>query len=67
MAASQDLLVNSEWKGASLDDLVRSQLAYFTDLFGRRIAIEGSPLTINAPAAETLGLAFHELATNAGK
>ncbi len=67
LAASQDLLVKNGWKGAHLDELVRSQLAHFADLIGSRIELEGPPLLITASAAQTIGMALHELATNAGK
>jgi len=67
LAASQDLLVDSEWRGVALDELVRSQLAPFEPLIGRRIAMRGPPLRIAAAAAQTLGMAVHELVTNASK
>ena len=67
LAASQDLLVNSNWRGASLTDLVRVQLAHFKDLVGGRIELRGEPIQLSAPAAQTIGMALHELATNAGK
>jgi two-component sensor histidine kinase len=46
---------------------VRAQLAHFADLVGPRIAVEGPRLRLNAAAAQAIGLALHELATNAGK
>ena len=67
LAASQDLLVKNEWKGASLHELVSSQLAHFSDLIGTRIELRGPPLVISANAAQPIGIALHELATNAGK
>lgn len=67
LAASQDLLVRNEWIGADLDELIRSQLEHFKDLIGTRIELSGPPLLVNASAAQTLGMALHELATNAGK
>jgi PAS domain S-box-containing protein len=66
LAANQDLLVRSDWKGADLADLVRAQLAHLAD-FESRIAVHGPKLRLNSAAAQTLGLALHELATNAGK
>jgi two-component sensor histidine kinase len=67
LAANQDLLVRNEWQGVDVEDLVRAQLAHFADLVGSRITVHGSPLRLNAAAAQAIGLALHELATNAGK
>jgi PAS domain S-box-containing protein len=67
LAASQDVLVKSEWQGANLEVLVRSQLAHFEGLIGTRIKLQGPPLFVTASAAQALGMALHELATNAGK
>jgi PAS domain S-box-containing protein len=67
LAAGQDLLIKNAWKGVALDELVRSQLAPFEDLIGTRIHIQGSYLFVSASAAQTIGMALHELATNAGK
>lgn len=67
LAANQDLLVRNEWRGVDLEDLVRAQLAHFADLVGARITVEGEKLRLNAAAAQAIGLALHELATNAGK
>ncbi len=51
----------------ALGELVRSQLAHFKDLIGTRIKLKGSRVLISASAAQTIGMALHELATNAGK
>jgi two-component sensor histidine kinase len=67
LAANQDLLVRNEWQGVDVKDLVRAQLAHFADLVGSRIAVDGPRLRLNAAAAQAIGLALHELATNAGK
>jgi len=67
LAANQDLLVRNEWQGIDVEDLVRAQLAHFADLVGSRITVHGSPVRLNAAAAQAIGLALHELATNAGK
>jgi PAS domain S-box-containing protein len=67
LAASQDLLVKSQWSGVQLHDLVRSQLAHFEDLYGGRIAVIGPPLLVCVSAAQPIGMTLHELATNAGK
>jgi PAS domain S-box-containing protein len=67
LAASQDELIKNDWRGAKLDELVRSQLAHFQDLIGTRIKLQGPPLFVAASAAQALGMTLHELATNAGK
>jgi PAS domain S-box-containing protein len=67
LAACQDLLVKNAWQGTDLNELVRSQLGPFEDLIGTRIAIQGQVLFVSAHAAQTIGMALHELATNAGK
>jgi two-component sensor histidine kinase len=67
LAASYDLLVSESWDGVAIESLARAQLAHFDDLVGRRIHFDGPPLTVRAEAAQALGMAFHELATNAGK
>ncbi len=67
LAASQDLLVKSQWQGISIEELVKSQLAHFRDILGGRIELKGPPVRIAAPAAQSIGMALHELATNAGK
>jgi len=67
LAANQDLLVRNEWQGVDVADLVRAQLAHLADLMGSRITVHGSPVRLNATAAQAIGLALHELATNASK
>ena len=67
LSASQDLLTRNEWRGADLGELVRSQLSHFRDLIGTRIEVLGTPLVVCARAAQAIGMALHELATNAGK
>jgi PAS domain S-box-containing protein len=67
LSANQDLLVRNEWKGVEIEDLVRAQLAHFAGLIGSRVAMQGPKLRLNPASAQAVGLALHELATNAGK
>jgi PAS domain S-box-containing protein len=67
LAASHDLLVGNRWKGVALMDLARSQLAHFKDALGSRVRLKGPAVELNASAAQTIGMAIHELATNAAK
>ena len=66
LAASHDLLVHAKWQGASLSDLVRRQLAPFADV-GPRLDVAGPEVVVKSDVAQAIGLALHELATNAVK
>jgi two-component sensor histidine kinase len=59
--------VRNEWKGVEIEGLVHAQLAHFADLIGSRISADGPKLRVDTNAAQPIGLALHELATNAGK
>jgi two-component sensor histidine kinase len=67
LAANQDLLVRNQSQGVDVEDLVRAQLAPFADLSGSRILVCGPKLRLNTACAQAIGLALHELATNAAK
>jgi two-component sensor histidine kinase len=59
--------VRNEWNGVETEDLVCAQLAPFVDLIGSRIAVHSPKLGLKAACAPAIGLALHELATNAGR
>lgn len=67
LAASHDLLVNSKWQGVAVANLVRAQLAHFDGLIGTRIQFSGPDAGFSPEAAQAIGLALHELVTNASK
>jgi PAS domain S-box-containing protein len=67
LSASHDLLVRESWYGASLGELVRSQLGGYLDGSASQVSIEGPAIAIKPEAAQNLGLALHELAVNAAK
>ncbi len=66
LAASNNLLVSGKWQGVDLGKLIDSQLSHFSDL-GRRVGLDGSPVRLKPAAAQAIGMALHELATNALK
>jgi PAS domain S-box-containing protein len=67
LAGSHDLLVQEDWRGASMRELVRSQLGHYIELVGAQIELEGEPMRIQPDAAQHIAMAMHELATNAAK
>jgi PAS domain S-box-containing protein len=67
LSSSHDLLVKSKWRNVSFAELVRAQLAHFGGLLGSRIAVRGPDLWITSAAAQVIGMALDELATNAAK
>ena len=67
LAGSHDLLLSDDWAGASLIQLIRSQLQHYDDLFDTRIHLEGTDLILRPEAAQNIGIALHELSTNAAK
>jgi PAS domain S-box-containing protein len=67
LSANQDLLIRNEWKGVDVEDLIRAQLTHFASLIDSRIVVRGPRLRLKPESAQAIGLALHELATNAGK
>ena len=67
LAHCHDLLVRDSWQGASFSDLVSAQLKPFRESKGGRISATGPPIILKPDAVQNLGLALHELATNALK
>jgi PAS domain S-box-containing protein len=67
IANNQDLLIQNDWRFIPLADLVHSQLRAFNDAIGGRISIAGPQIELTPEAAQAIGMAIHELATNAAK
>ena len=66
LARTHDLLTGKDRKGAALEDLVNTQVEPFVDA-AKRISITGPPVVLDEAATQSVGLALHELATNAAK
>lgn len=67
LARSTDLLLANGIAGVDLRELLTSQIAPFCALDGERVETNGPGLRLNTQAAQILGMAAHELATNAAK
>ena len=67
LARSTDLLVNQKWRGVGLADLVGAHLKPFATGERSRLAVQGPHVDVVPEAAQNIGLALHELATNASK
>lgn len=65
LARSTDLLLAHGRQGVSLAELIQLQLAPFRPPDEERVRITGEDLRINPQGAQILGMAMHELATNA--
>lgn len=63
LSAIQNLLIYADWRGVDLRTLATAQVSPYAD--GRRLALNGPQVLLAPAAAQALGLAFHELATNA--
>ncbi|MEO9298683.1 PAS domain S-box protein [Devosia alba] len=65
LSRSHDLLVNGEWKGSSLFELLLAHVRAFGH--EERVGMSGPAISLQPFAVQYLGMAFHELATNAVK
>jgi two-component sensor histidine kinase/CheY-like chemotaxis protein len=67
LARAHDLLSQSRWEGASLARLIDEELEPYRTRNGNRFTAEGPAVVLQPIVAQTLGLALHELTTNAAK
>jgi PAS domain S-box-containing protein len=63
LAQTHMLLLEREWKGTDLLDLVRHEMRPFAT----RVSVSGPTVMLNPQAAQNFALALHELTTNAAK
>jgi PAS domain S-box-containing protein len=65
MGSTHELLSHRRWLGIPLAELVERELVPYTT--GSNTEIGGPEVMLSAEAAQTIGMALHELATNAAK
>lgn len=64
LSHTHDLLTRSHWEGADLREILRHETEAHD---GHRVVLNGPALPLEPAAALSLGMIFHELATNAAK
>ena len=67
LSATHDLLTQSDWGTTQIRAVVEAELAPYRQAGEHRIAISGPDIPLAPNDALSLGLAIHELATNAAK
>ena len=67
LARSTDLLLAHGISGVDFRELLTHQIDSFCPVDGGRVELEGPAVRLNTQAAQILGMAAHELATNAVK
>ncbi len=65
LSRSHDLLVSNDWIGASMADLVHEHMKPFAH--EHRVLPSGPDVTLRSNAVQNIGMALHELGTNATK
>lgn len=67
LARSTDLMIANATQGVNLAELAKNQLKPFTPDEAGRVHIAGPVVLLDPQASQTLGMALHELSTNATK
>jgi len=66
LSINQNILVRCEWRQVPLSELIAGQLSFVDDAPGE-LTIGGAGCSLIPQAAEAIGMALHELATNSLK
>ena len=67
LAAAHDVLVEAEWRGADIRDVIEGQLRHHRESDPDRVRLVGAPFQLAPSVAHYIGLAIHELGSNAVK
>lgn len=67
LARAQDLLIGTSWQGVGLAALIDSQIGHVSEADRARVHLDGPEIELNPRAVQNLGMALHELSTNASK
>jgi two-component sensor histidine kinase len=67
LSNTHNLLTEDYWQTAPLIEMFRNELSHYDDGAQRRITLDGPPVELSADLAVPVGMAVHELTTNAAK
>jgi two-component sensor histidine kinase len=67
LSATHDLLTQSEWGATPIRAIVKAEMAPYAQDAERHLVLDGPDVDLAPNDALSLGLAIHELATNAAK
>src|SRR5215212_2890763 len=67
LSRTHDLLVETTWRTASLRNVLQGELGPYDDRAGTRVLLSGPAVELSAELALPIGMAVHELTTNAAK
>jgi two-component sensor histidine kinase/CheY-like chemotaxis protein len=67
LSRTHDLLVENAWRAAPIRNILRSELGPYDDGAGTRVLLAGPAAELPAELALPIGMAIHELTTNAAK
>lgn len=67
LSATHDILSQTDWSAAPIGQVIRSELAPYMEGDEAHVDMAGPDISLAANEALSLGLAIHELATNAAK
>ncbi|MBA1158945.1 sensor histidine kinase [Microvirga sp. Marseille-Q2068] len=67
LSRTHSLLIESSWRMAAVADILRSELAPYDEDASERMHLAGPDVELSADLAVPVGMAVHELTTNAAK
>jgi two-component sensor histidine kinase len=67
ISSANGLLIADKWQGAQLREIVETAIAPFRDEGADQFLISGPNVSCSSSASVSLGMALHELCTNAAK
>jgi PAS domain S-box-containing protein len=67
LANTHSLLAEDRWQVVGFRELLEAELAPYDDGTGKRIVLDGPPVVLSSELAVPIGMAVHELTTNAAK